>query len=76
MDRPLAGELAGYLNSAVGVGEPARRYVNALRSVDVEDFSPEAVEARVLTRPERLVAAEMHSHGSVKRLPGLRRGRI
>lgn len=36
MDRPLAVELAGYLNSAVGVGEAARRYVSALRSVGVE----------------------------------------
>jgi glycosyltransferase involved in cell wall biosynthesis len=36
MDRPLAVELAGYLNSAVGVGEAARRYVTALRSVGVE----------------------------------------
>ncbi len=36
MGRPLAVELAGYLNSAVGVGEAARRYVAALRSVGIE----------------------------------------
>jgi glycosyltransferase involved in cell wall biosynthesis len=36
MDKPLAVELAGYLNSAVGVGEAARRYVVALRSVGIE----------------------------------------
>jgi glycosyltransferase involved in cell wall biosynthesis len=34
-DRALAVELAGYLDAAVGVGEAARRYVEALRSVDV-----------------------------------------
>ena len=31
----LAVELAGYLDAAVGVGEAARRYVEALRSVDI-----------------------------------------
>jgi glycosyltransferase involved in cell wall biosynthesis len=36
MERPLAVELAGYLSAAVGVGEAARRYVAALRSVGVE----------------------------------------
>lgn len=36
MERPLAVELAGYLGAAVGVGEAARRYVAALRSVGVE----------------------------------------
>jgi|SRR6185437_12715840 len=34
-DRPFAVELTGYLNSAVGVGEAARRYVLALRSAGV-----------------------------------------
>jgi glycosyltransferase involved in cell wall biosynthesis len=36
MERPFAVELAGYLSAAVGVGEAARRYVTALRSVGVE----------------------------------------
>lgn len=30
-DQPIAAELAGYLSSAVGVGEAARRYADALR---------------------------------------------
>jgi glycosyltransferase involved in cell wall biosynthesis len=36
MERPLAVELVGYLRAALGVGEAARRYVVALRSVGVE----------------------------------------
>ena len=35
MERVPGVELAGYLSSAVGVGEAARRYVGALRSVGV-----------------------------------------
>ncbi len=35
-ERPLAVELAGYLDAAVGVGEAARRYVGALRSAGVQ----------------------------------------
>ncbi len=35
MDRGPSVELAGYLGAAVGVGEAARRYVTALRSVGV-----------------------------------------
>lgn len=35
MDRVPGVELAGYLGAAVGVGEAARRYVGALRSVGV-----------------------------------------
>lgn len=35
MSRPPAVELAGYLDSAVGVGEAARLYVQALRSAGV-----------------------------------------
>ncbi len=34
-DRPFAVELTGYLSSAVGVGEAARRYVVALRAAGV-----------------------------------------
>jgi hypothetical protein len=36
MQSPLAVELVGYLDATVGVGEAARRYVTALRSVGVE----------------------------------------
>ena len=34
-DRPLGVELAGYLNSAVGVGEAARLYIEALQAAGV-----------------------------------------
>jgi glycosyltransferase involved in cell wall biosynthesis len=35
MQRPLGVELAGFLESAVGAGEAARRYLGALRSIGV-----------------------------------------
>jgi glycosyltransferase involved in cell wall biosynthesis len=36
MEKPFAVEVVGYLSAAVGVGEAARRYVDALRTVGVE----------------------------------------
>lgn len=47
MQRPLGVELAGFLESAVGAGEAARRYLGALRAVDVH------VRARDIELPGR-----------------------
>lgn len=58
MNRPFAVELAGYLSSAVGVGEAARRYATALRSVGVE------VLERDVPLPGRDRIAEEHFGGA------------
>ncbi len=53
-DRPFAVELTGYLSSAVGVGEAARRYVAALRAAGVA----------VLERDVRLPGRDAVERGS------------
>lgn len=57
-DQPIAVEVAGYLGSAVGVGEAARRYVHALRRAGAE------VRARDVPLPGRDRIEALPSGGS------------
>jgi glycosyltransferase involved in cell wall biosynthesis len=59
MEGRITVELAGYLDAAVGVGEAARRYVEALRSVGVQ------VLERDVSLPGRDSAMSEPSAGSI-----------